>query len=139
MSKTPSNLSETSFKTISTIRHDNSQTIDNKRNNELEDINYRIKDVSKNNKPYQELNQCSYNEYLSYNQYEFIKENDYIWKDDNLYFILDFNKKTNIFTLINLETNQLSTVKYPFYYCKIDGNDPNVLYNYYINIKNKNK
>ena len=61
MSKTPSNLSETSFKTISTIRHDNSQTIDNKRNNELEDINYRIKDVSKNNKPYQELNQCSYN------------------------------------------------------------------------------
>lgn len=96
-----------------------------------------IKDVSKYGKPYQELNHCSYDNYLKYNQNEFIKPNDYIWKEDELYFIIDFNKKENEFTMINLEDNTIHKFIYPFYYCKIDGNDPNVLYDTYLNIKCK--
>jgi len=96
-----------------------------------------IKDVSKYGKPYQQLNHCDYDDYLKYNQNEFIKPNDYIWKDNNLYFIIDFNKKENKFTMINLENNKINEFIYPFYYCKIDGNDPNILYNTYLNIKTK--
>lgn len=96
-----------------------------------------IKDVSKHGKPYQELTHCSYDDYLKYEQTDFIKPNDFIWKDDNLYFIIDFNKKFNKFTMINLENNKIEKFIYPFYYCKIDGNDPNVLYNTYLNIKCK--
>lgn len=110
----------------------------NKSNKSNKTINqFNIKDTSKNKKPYQELNHCSYDEYLKYNQQDFIKENDFIWKDDNLYFIIEFNKKTNNFKMVNLENNKIENFIYPFYYCKIDGNDPNVLYNTYLNIKNK--
>lgn len=95
-----------------------------------------IKDVSRHTKPFQEISHCAYDEYLKYDQQEFIKENDYIWRNDNIYFILEV--KNNIFSLINLETNKIEKEEYPFYYCKIDGNDPNVLYNMYINIKSGN-
>lgn len=96
-----------------------------------------IKNTAIHNKPFQELNHCSYDDYLKYNQHDFIKPNDFIWKDDNLYFIIDFNKKNNKFTMINLENNKIENFIYPFYYCKIDGNDPNILYNTYLNIKTK--
>lgn len=101
-------------------------------------VSTNIKDVSKFNKPYQEESQCAYKEYLKYNQLDFIKENDYIWKEDHIYFIIDVNKSNNTFTMVNLENNNVEKYIYPFYYCKIDGNDPNVLIKTFINI-NKNK
>lgn len=95
-----------------------------------------IKDVSKKNKPYKDESHCKYTEYLHYDQNEALKVNDYIWKDDNIYFILSIDNNTK-FKLVNLETNEIITEEFPFYYCKIDGNDPTVLFNTYLNIRNQ--
>lgn len=124
-----------SCKTINTIRHIEEMIKPPPRSHEIEDTNIKlnVKDVSKYEKPYQEFTHCSYDEYLKYDQNEFIKENDYIWKENELYFIINVNKKTNEFTMINLKTNKILKDVYPFYYCKIDGNDPEVLLQCYLN------
>lgn len=89
--------------------------------------------MSRQSKPYKELSQCSYDDYLKYNQTDFIKIGDYVWMDNELFYIIDKVKDTFVFA--NLETNKIIKKTYPFYYCKIDGNDPMNLIMTYKNIQ----
>ena len=104
-----SDISEESEKSINVINHinQNSDRIINESRplRKTYSFNQHITDVSKKEKSYVELNQCSYKKYLEYNQNEIIKPNDYIISNNKFYFII--KKKNNDFYLADLETNKI--------------------------------
>ena len=86
---------------------------------------------------YQDKENNYYEEYLKFDINEPIKKYDYLYYNKNMYYIYDI--KDNKYFTINLLTNKLETLIYPFNYLKFDGNDPNIIKNIYNNLCKKMK
>lgn len=77
--------------------------------------------------------ESAYQDHLKFDNSSTININDYLIISDSIYLVENMNN--NIYELINLGNNEKVTLRYPFQYVKIDGNDPNILRDEYIKIE----
>lgn len=77
--------------------------------------------------------ESAYQDHLKFDNSFAININDYLIISDSIYLVE--NMDNNIYELINLGNNEKVTLRYPFQYVKIDGNDPNILRDEYIKIE----